>query len=148
MIDKNLICVHVDMPLKKDVFAYLAGLVVENGYADDTDQVYKSLLSREEEGTTGMMDGFAIPHAKSQAVIKPGIAVLKLKNGVEWESMDGKLIDSVIALFIPETEVGSTHLTYLSKDARILMKNDFKYDFQKAHEIDEIEIVFNKFLEV
>ena len=148
MIDKNLICVDVDMPLKKDVFAYLAGLVVENGYADDTDQVYKSLLSREEEGTTGMMDGFAIPHAKSEAVIKPGIAVLKLKNGVEWESMDGKLIDSVIALFIPETEVGSTHLTYLSKIARILMKNDFKYDFQKAHEIDEIEIVFNKFLEV
>lgn len=130
MIDKNLIRVDVDMPLKKDVFAYLAGLVVENDYADDTDQVYKSLLSREEEGTTGMMDGFAIPHAKSQAVIKPGIAVLKLKNGVEWESMDGKLIDSVIALFIPETEVGSTHLTYLSKIARILMKNDFKNDFK------------------
>ena len=147
MIDKNLIRVDVDMPLKKDVFAYLAGLVVENDYADDTDQVYKSLLSREEEGTTGMMDGFAIPHAKSQAVIKPGIAVLKLKNGVEWESMDGKLIDSVIALFIPETEVGSTHLTYLSKIARILMKNDFKNDFKEAHEIEEIETVFNKYLE-
>ncbi|MCC9896820.1 PTS transporter subunit EIIA [Streptococcus agalactiae] len=148
MIDKNLIRVDVDMPLKKDVFAYLAGLVVENDYADDTDQVYKSLLSREEEGTTGMMDGFAIPHAKSQAVIKPGIAVLKLKNGVEWESMDGKLIDSVIALFIPETEVGSTHLTYLSKIARILMKNDFKKDFKEAHEIEEIETVFNKYLEL
>lgn len=148
MIDKNLIRVDVDMPLKKDVFAYLAGLVVENGYADDTDQVYKTLLSREEEGTTGMMDGFAIPHAKSQAVIKPGIAVLKLKNGVEWESMDGKLIDSVIALFIPETEVGSTHLTYLSKIARILMKNDFKNDFKEAHEIEEIETVFNKYLEL
>ncbi|HEN0466869.1 TPA: PTS sugar transporter subunit IIA [Streptococcus agalactiae] len=148
MIDKNLIRVDVDMPLKKDVFAYLAGLVVENDYADDTDQVYKSLLSREEEGTTGMMDGFAIPHAKSQAIIKPGIAVLKLKNGVEWESMDGKLIDSVIALFIPETEVGSTHLTYLSKIARILMKNDFKNDFKEAHEIEEIETVFNKYLEL
>ncbi|HEO6739385.1 TPA: PTS sugar transporter subunit IIA [Streptococcus agalactiae] len=148
MIDKNLIRVDVDMPLKKDVFAYLAGLVVENGYADDTDQVYKSLLSREEEGTTGMMDGFAIPHAKSQAVIKPGIAVLKLKNGVEWESMDGKLIDSVIALFIPETEVGSTHLTYLSKIARILMKNDFKNYFKEAHEIKEIETIFNKYLEL
>ncbi|EPT39579.1 PTS sugar transporter subunit IIA [Streptococcus agalactiae] len=148
MIDKNLIRMDVDMPLKKDVFAYLAGLVVENDYADDTDQVYKSLLSREEEGTTGMMDGFAIPHAKSQAVIKPGIAVLKLKNGVEWESMDGKLIDSVIALFIPETEVGSTHLTYLSKIARILMKNDFKNDFKEAHEIEEIETVFNKYLEL
>ncbi|RRA63553.1 PTS fructose transporter subunit IIA [Streptococcus agalactiae] len=148
MIDKNLIRVDADMPLKKDVFAYLAGLVVENDYADDTDQVYKSLLSREEEGTTGMMDGFAIPHAKSQAVIKPGIAVLKLKNGVEWESMDGKLIDSVIALFIPETEVGSTHLTYLSKIARILMKNDFKNDFKEAHEIEEIETVFNKYLEL
>ncbi|RJX45814.1 PTS fructose transporter subunit IIA [Streptococcus agalactiae] len=148
MIDKNLIRVDVDIPLKKDVFAYLAGLVVENGYADDTDQVYKSLLSREEEGTTGMMDGFAIPHAKSQAVIKPCIAVLKLKNGVEWESMDGKLIDSVIALFIPETEVGSTHLTYLSKIARILMKNDFKNDFKEAHEIEEIETIFNKYLEL
>lgn len=138
MIDKNLIVADVDVTTKDEAFELLSRLVVKENYANDAKKVLLALQAREKEGTTGMMDGFAIPHAKSDAIVKPGVAVLKLKKGVEWESMDGKLITVVIALFIPENQSGTTHLQYLSKIARLLMKKEFKDTFEVANTVDSI----------
>lgn len=138
MIDKNLIVADVDVTTKDEAFELLSRLVVKENYANDAKKVLLALQAREKEGTTGMMDGFAIPHAKSDAIVKPGVAVLKLQKGVEWESMDGKLITVVIALFIPENQSGTTHLQYLSKIARLLMKKEFKDTFEVANTVDSI----------
>ena len=138
MIDSKLIQVGVSASSKDMVFDRLSYLVVQQGYATDVDAVKSALIAREVEGTTGMMDGFAIPHAKSSAITKPGVSVLKLKQGIEWEAMDGKPIFFVIALFIPETEAGSTHLQFLSKIARLLMKEEFKTALANADSTDEI----------
>ncbi|NCB80457.1 MAG: PTS fructose transporter subunit IIA [Bacilli bacterium] len=138
MIDSKLIQVGVSASSKDMVFDQLSHLVVQQGYARDVDAVKSALIAREVEGTTGMMDGFAIPHAKSSAITKPGVSVLKLKQGIEWEAMDGKPIFFVIALFIPETEAGSTHLQFLSKIARLLMKEEFKTALANADSTDEI----------
>lgn len=138
MIDKNLIVADVDVTTKDETFELLSHLVVKENYANDAKKVLLALQAREKEGTTGMMDGFAIPHAKSEAIVKPGVAVLKLNKGVEWESMDGKLITVVIALFIPENQSGTTHLQYLSKIARLLMKKEFKDAFEVANTVDSI----------
>ena len=138
MIDSKLIQVGVSASSKDMVFDQLSHLVVQQGYATDVDAVKSALIAREVEGTTGMMDGFAIPHAKSSAITKPGVSVLKLKQGIEWEAMDGKPIFFVIALFIPETEAGSTHLQFLSKIARLLMKEEFKTTLANADSTDEI----------
>lgn len=138
MIDSKLIQVGVSASSKDMVFDQLSHLVVQQGYAKDVDAVKSALIAREVEGTTGMMDGFAIPHAKSSAITKPGVSVLKLKQGIEWEAMDGKPIFFVIALFIPETEAGSTHLQFLSKIARLLMKEEFKTALANADSTDEI----------
>lgn len=138
MIDKNLIVADVDVTTKDETFELLSHLVVKENYANDAKKVLLALQAREKEGTTGMMDGFAIPHAKSETIVKPGVAVLKLKKGVEWESMDGKLITVVIALFIPENQSGTTHLQYLSKIARLLMKKEFKDAFEVANTVDSI----------
>lgn len=145
MIDINLIQFTSELPTKESVFEQLATIIYENGYGTDTTAIKKALFTREEEGTTGMMDGFAIPHAKSSAIIKPCVAILKLPTGVEWQSMDGKLISSVIALFIPDSEAGTTHLQYLSKIARLLMKEDFKHQFQDANTPEEVAKVFSTF---
>lgn len=147
MIDSKLIQVGVSASSKDMVFDQLSHLVVQHGYATDVDAVKSALIAREIEGTTGMMDGFAIPHAKSSAVTKPGVSVLKLKQGVEWESMDGKPIFFVIALFIPEAEAGSTHLQFLSKIARLLMKAEFKTAFANANSTDEIVKLLKGYLE-
>lgn len=138
MIDSKLIQVGVSASSKDMVFDQLSHLVVQQGYATDVDAVKSALIAREVEGTTGMMDGFAIPHAKSSAITKPGVSVLKLKQEIEWEAMDGKPIFFVIALFIPETEAGSTHLQFLSKIARLLMKEEFKTALANADSTDEI----------
>ena len=84
MIDENLIKVNLICESLDEVFHYLATLVVDNGYANNTESVVQALKLRESEGTTGMMEGFAIPHAKDKSIVKPSIAILKLKNGIPW----------------------------------------------------------------
>lgn len=148
MIDKNLIKVDVDLKTREAVFDFLANLVVTGGYASSVAEVLDSLLSREAEGTTGMMDGYAIPHAKSSYIQRPGVAVLKLQSGVDWDSMDGQLVDKVVALFIPENEAGTTHLQLLSKLARLLMRPEFKESFKSASTVEEIEELLERELSV
>lgn len=129
MVNEKLIFIDLDLATQSDVFDFLSETTVANKIATNKNDVYLSLNKREEEGTTGMMDGFAIPHAKSDAITKPAIIVIKLKQGIEWDSMDGLPTQYIIAMFIPTAESGSTHLKVLSQVARMLMKSDFKDEF-------------------
>lgn len=138
MLDSSLIKVDLALESQKEVFQYLANLVVDNGYADDSDKVLKALYERESEGTTGMMDGYAIPHAKTVAILKPCVCVLKLQKGIDWQSMDGKPTKYVIGLFVPDNQASITHLQLLSKIARLLMKNEFKAKFEQAKLPNEV----------
>ncbi|MGT2637979.1 PTS sugar transporter subunit IIA [Streptococcus ratti] len=139
MIDESLIKIALTLESQEDVFHYLSELVVKEGYAKEASEVLKALQDREAEGSTGMMDGFAIPHAKSSTITKPGVALLKLAAGINWESMDGKPTQHIVALFIPETEAGTTHLKLLSQLARLLMKDDFKKAFEAAQTPPELK---------
>ncbi|BAQ23377.1 PTS sugar transporter subunit IIA [Streptococcus troglodytae] len=148
MIDENLIKINLTFESQDEVFHYLATLIVDNGYANNTESVIQSLKLRESEGTTGMMEGFAIPHAKDKSIVKPGIAILKLKTGVEWHSMDEQLINYVIALFIPEKEAGTTHLKVLSQVARLLVNKAFKESIKEADTVLELKALFTEKLDV
>ncbi|MGX7419367.1 PTS sugar transporter subunit IIA [Carnobacterium gallinarum] len=114
-------------------FQLIAKIAYENGLATSQAAVLVGLEQREAEGTTGMMDGFAIPHAKSSEIQQPAIIILKLTKGVEWNSMDEKPIDFVISLLIPEAEKGTTHLQLLSKVARLLMNEEAKTALKSAN---------------
>ena len=92
------------------------------GLADDADAVMNAFLAREAEGTTGMMEGFAIPHAKSDAITEAAVIVVKDDSGVTgWDTMDGAPVNVAIALLIPGAQAGTTHLKILSKVAEALM---------------------------
>lgn len=147
MIDVNLILFDSNATDKEGVFEQLATMVCENGYAQDSSLVKQALKIRESESSTGMMDGFAIPHAKNAVITKPCVAIIKLLKGIEWKSMDDKPITSVIALFIPDSEVGTTHLQYLSKIARLLMNDEFKSQFNAASTPEGVQAIVNRFLE-
>jgi putative PTS system fructose-specific IIA component len=95
-----------------------------------------------------MMEGFAIPHAKDKSIVKPSIAILKLKTGVEWHSMDGQLINNVIALFIPEKEAGTTHLKVLSQIARLLVNKTFKEKIKETDTILELKELLTEKLDL
>lgn len=129
------------------VFAFLSTKIVEVGKATNEQAVEIGLKQREAEGTTGMMDGFAIPHAKSESIEEPTIIILKLTNAVAWDSLDGQPIKYVIALFIPAAEAGTSHLALLSQMARMLMDEGFKQAFITASTQEEIVDLIDSKLE-
>ncbi len=122
--------VFLDNPAKNvdEALEFLSKKSVELGIADDEQAVLDAFKAREAEGTTGMMSGFAIPHAKSAAVKQAAVMVVKFAGDVEWESMDDKPIVVAIALLVPGAEAGTTHLQLLSKVAVMLMDEGFKSD--------------------
>lgn len=147
MINEELVFVDQALSNQKDVFNFLAQVITNEGLATDEAQVHAALEKRESEGTTGMMDGFAIPHAKSSAIAKPAIVVMKLKAGIEWGSLDGKQTQYIITLFIPENESGDTHLKILSQVARMLLKEEFKEQFIQTNSSSELTNLISRQLE-
>ncbi|WP_317415878.1 fructose PTS transporter subunit IIA [Thermophilibacter provencensis] len=121
-----------------DVLKLLSEQAVSFGIASDAEALYEAFKAREAEGTTGMMGGFAIPHAKSDAVTQSAIIVDKFDEGVAWPSMDDMPITCAIALLTPASEAGTTHLQLLSKVAVLLMNEDFRTSVQAADDPDKI----------
>lgn len=106
---------------------FISDNAVAAGIADDADALLVAFLKREEEGTTGMVDGFAIPHAKTDAVKQASVMVLKAPEGVPgWDTMDEAPVTCAIALLVPEAEAGTSHLQILSKVAMALTDDDFR----------------------
>lgn len=105
----------------------IAAHAVEAGIASDSDALLAAFLKRESEGTTGMVDGYAIPHAKTDAVVRPAVVVLKAADGVAaWDTMDGAPVTCAIALLVPESQAGTAHLQILSKVATALTDDVFR----------------------
>ena len=106
---------------------FISDNAVAAGIADDADALLAAFLKREAEGTTGMVDGFAIPHAKTDAVKQASVMVLKAPDGVPgWDTMDEAPVTCAIALLVPEAEAGTSHLQILSKVAMALTDDDFR----------------------
>lgn len=107
---------------RDEALNFVSNQAVKAGVADDADAVMNAFLAREAEGSTGMMEGFAIPHAKSDAITDAAVIVVKDDSGVTgWDTMDGAPVNVAIALLIPGAQAGTTHLKILSKVAEALM---------------------------
>lgn len=133
LLVKN-IQLNQNMTNQEEVFGKIAQLAVENGYAESMELVKEGLILRENEGSTGMMDGIGIPHCQSTTIKKPGVFIMKTTNGIEWNSMDGEPVNFVVSLLIPKDEAGTTHLKMLSTIARMLMKEDIKKALLEAQQ--------------
>ena len=143
ILNSQNIKINVDVPDKASALKYLANLAVKNGLATDSKDVYDKYLVREKENSTGMTDGFAIPHAQSDTINQSAMLVLKLKNPVEWNSLDGQKIDTVISFLIPAKD-SKIHLQYLSNTAKLLTHQDFIKKLKQAKTPEEIEKLFDE----
>ncbi|MCH3944191.1 MAG: PTS sugar transporter subunit IIA [Atopobiaceae bacterium] len=85
----------------EEALQFISDQAVELGIATDSAAVLKSFEARESEGSTGMMGGFAIPHAKSDAVKQTSVIVVKFVKGVAWKTLDGTPVRCAIALLVP-----------------------------------------------
>lgn len=129
---------------RDEALSFVSNQAVKAGIASDADAVMNAFLAREAEGTTGMMEGFAIPHAKSDAITEAAVIVVKDESGVtSWDTMDGAPVNVAIALLIPGAQAGTTHLKILSKVAEALMDEDFRATVKGSTDAAEIAKTIN-----
>lgn len=133
-----------DFASRDEALSFVSNQAVKAGLADDADAVMNAFLAREAEGTTGMMEGFAIPHAKSDAITEAAVIVVKDDSGViGWDTMDGAPVNVAIALLIPGAQAGTTHLKILSKVAEALMDEGFRATVKGSTDAAEIAKTIN-----
>lgn len=133
-----------DFASRDEALSFVSNQAVKAGLADDADAVMNAFLAREAEGTTGMMEGFAIPHAKSDAITEAAVIVVKDDSGVTgWDTMDGAPVNVAIALLIPGAQAGTTHLKILSKVAEALMDEGFRATVKGSTDAAEIAKTIN-----
>lgn len=133
-----------DFASRDEALSFVSNQAVKAGVAGDADAVMNAFLAREAEGTTGMMEGFAIPHAKSDAINEAAVIVVKDESGVTgWDTMDGAPVNVAIALLIPGAQAGTTHLKILSKVAEALMDEDFRATVKGSTNAAEIAKTIN-----
>ena len=133
-----------DFTSRDEALSFVSNQAVKAGIASDADAVMNAFLAREAEGTTGMMEGFAIPHAKSDAITEAAVIVVKDESGVTgWDTMDGAPVNVAIALLIPGAQAGTTHLKILSKVAEALMDEGFRATVKGSTDAAEIAKTIN-----
>lgn len=127
-----------------EAFQFIANIAKERGYVKDAHAYMLGLHEREKEATTGFTDGVAIPHSKDDSVIKSGVFVVKFKNPIEWNSLDGAPVRVAIPLTIP-TSGEENHLRILSLIARKLIDDDFRNTL--IHSMDK-EVLYNTIAQI
>ncbi|MCI5775366.1 MAG: fructose-specific PTS transporter subunit EIIC [Aerococcus sp.] len=137
--------IQIDVPCdtRDAVLDYLSITAEKLGLTTNSEAVYQKYQAREASGSTGMERGIAIPHAEDASIKQPAMLILKLRNGVEWESFDGQPIDTVISFLIPESG-GEAHLHYLSETSKRLMQEDFVDQLKAANDAYTIYRLFTE----
>lgn len=137
-LKEEWILLNQSLKNQEEVFYKIAETAVTNEIATNINEVVEGLKRREEEGTTGFLEGFAIPHTQNEAILRPAIIIIQNKNGIEWNSLDGIPSQFFISLLIPKKEAGTTHLTLLSSLSRMLMHEDIREKLKNAGRSKEI----------
>ena len=125
-VSEKSVFVNQNLESRKALLRFVSDKAAEFGITDNADAVYDAFMAREAMGETGMTDGFAVPHAKSDDIKDAAVIVVKNDHALEWPSFDEKPVDVAIALLVPGGEAGTTHIKLLSKTAVLLMKDEFK----------------------
>lgn len=143
-LSENDVFLHQTFNTRDEMFDFLAEKTIQRGIATHKEEIKEKLVARELEGTTGMMDGFAIPHAKSSNINKASLIIVKNEKGIAWDSLDGQPITFIIGLFIPEHQKGTAHLQLLSSVAKMLMIPAVIDQLKAANSQAEIVSIINQ----
>ena len=121
---------------KKQTLEQAVALMVKSGKIADEEAYKKQVFAREEESTTGIGEGIAIPHGKCDAVTKPGLAAMVIPGGVDFESLDDEPVTLLFLIAAPNTK-DNVHLDVLSKLSVMLMDEEFTARLRAAKSVDE-----------
>ncbi|MGN0512162.1 MAG: fructose-specific PTS transporter subunit EIIC [Lachnospiraceae bacterium] len=143
LLDKRSISLNAAPRSKNEALNQIVALMTKSGKINDQEAYRKQVYAREEESTTGIGEGIAIPHGKCDAVNKPGLAAMVIKNGVDFDSLDGEPVTLMFLIAAPNTE-DNVHLDVLSKLSVLLMDEEFSEALRNAKSVDEFMEIVDK----
>ena len=141
LLDRRSIALDRTPKSKQETLDMAIELMCASGKIKDKEGYRKQVYLREEESTTGIGEGIAIPHGKGESVIKPGLAAMVIKDGVDFDSLDDEPVTLLFLIAAPNTK-DNVHLDVLSKLSMMLMDETFTESLRNAKTVDEfLEIV-------
>lgn len=142
LLDARSILLDASPKSKSEALDQIVDLMVKSEKINDKEAYRKQVYAREEESTTGIGDGIAIPHGKCDAVTKPGLAAMVVKDGVDFDSLDGEPVTLMFLIAAPNTE-DNIHLDVLSKLSVLLMNEEFTESLRNAKTVEEFMNIIN-----
>ena len=136
LLSKDAIKLNGIANSKQDAINKLVDLMAKNGNLTDKEKYIQVVLKREEEGSTGIGEGIAIPHGKTDAVSKPGLSAMVINDGVEFDSLDGQPAKLLFLIAAPNTK-DNVHLDVLSRLSTLLMDTEFRKSLMEAKTPEE-----------
>ena len=136
LMNKEAIKIHGHASSKMDAIEQMVSLMYRQGNVSDKEVYKEAVIERENLSTTGMVDGIAIPHARTNAITQAGIAAMTLPEGVDYESMDGQPTTLIFLIAAPD-DGDNVHLQVLSELSTLLMDHDFCEDLKNAGSPEE-----------
>ena len=143
LLDKKSIYLGAEVNSKEETLDRAVALMAESGKIADVETYKKGVYAREEEGTTGIGEGIAIPHCKSAAVKQAGLAAMVIPDGVDFNSLDGEPVYLLFLIAAPDT-ADNVHLDVLSKLSVLLMDENFTNALKSAKTVDEFLSIIDK----
>ena len=143
LLDKRSISLTAAPKSKEEALNEAIALMAESGKINDTEGYSRQVFAREEESTTGVGEGIAIPHGKCAAVNRPGLAAMVIKDGVDFESLDGEPVTLLFLIAAPDTK-DNVHLDVLSKLSMMLMDEEFTKNLRNASTAEEFLEIIDK----
>ena len=131
LLDENSIRLNAAASSKKEALNQIINLISQTGNITNKEEYKKIVFAREEQGTTGIGEGIAIPHGKSEKVKKASLAAMVIPNGVEFEALDNKKVNLMFLIAAPETK-DNIHLEVLSRLSALLMDENFRDKLRRA----------------
>ena len=143
VLDERVIDLDMKAADKKEAITYLAGKLKDAGYIADVEEYVEDIYLRESQGQTGIGNYVAIPHGKSSSVTQVGIAIGKMENEIEWETLDGNGVKLIFLFAVgQDNENAMTHLKLLAEVARTLGNDEAIEALLKATTVEEFKKVF------
>ena len=143
LLDRRSVSLTAAPKTKSETLDMAVDLMVKSEKISDREAYRKQVYLREEESTTGIGEGIAIPHGKCDAVKKPGLAAMVIRNGVEFEALDDEPVTLLFLIAAPNTE-DNIHLDVLSKLSVMLMDEEFTASLRNASSVDEFLEIIDK----
>ena len=143
LLNSQSIALDMKAADKRDIIEKMTILMEKSGNLTDRKQYLKGVLAREEEGTTGIGEGIAIPHAKNAAVKRAGLAAMVLKEEVDYDSLDGEPVKLIFMIAAPENGANE-HLQALARLSTMLMDDSFREELIQAKSVEQFLKIVDK----